>query len=55
MPQGRHKSQRSKKRLNLGMTKNILRKHDLPYTQNQNLGTLGVFFTSGFERSCNLM
>ena len=28
------------------MKKNILRKHNLPYTQNRNLGTL--------EKSCNL-
>ena len=27
----------------------------MPYTQNRNLGTLGnLFFTSNFERSCNL-
>ena len=44
----------TKKIRKLIMKKNILRKHNLPYTQNWNLGTLGYFFTSNFERRCNL-
>ena len=34
----------SKNLRNLSMKKNILRKHNLPSTQNQNLGILGHFF-----------
>ena len=40
------------------MKKNILRKHNLPYTQIypiiKTLELLDIFFTSNFERSCNL-
>ena len=37
------------------MKKNILRKHNFSYTQNQKLGTLGkVVQASSFWRSCNL-
>ena len=36
------------------MKKNILRKHNLPYTQNRNLDSWIFFFTSNFGRSLNL-
>ena len=45
----------TKKLFNLSMKKNILRKHNFSYTQNQKLGTLGkVVRASSFWRSCNL-
>ena len=37
------------------MKKNILRKHNFPYTQNRKLGNLGkCSFTLHFDSSCNL-
>ena len=50
MSQGRNMNfQWSRKLCKLSMKKNRMRKQNLPYTQNLNL-----FFTSNFQRSCNL-